>query len=226
MNKNGTIVLLTLTVLSCGGREKAMAPVLSDELDTLSYCIGLDLGDYLVRTNQRLDIRDSLDLETVVAGMRASLARKPMLNSDSRFEWLRRYFSETLPQKNQRSAEAFLKRAEKEKKQSVASGSGLVYEIVKPGNGRHPDGRDVVCVMYEGRRMDGSLYETTYDTGEFSERPVDSFIQGVQEGLSLIGEGGIIKLWIPPSLAFGREGNDYVGPNQALYYYLELVYIE
>ena len=115
MKKNWFWLLAVLLVLSCRGRNETLPPVLSDELDTLSYCLGLDLGDYLVRTNQRLDIRDSLDVEKVMEGIRASMARRPLFHSDTRFEWLRRYFSETLPEKNQRSAEAFLKRAEKEK---------------------------------------------------------------------------------------------------------------
>ena len=226
MNKIPSLLILSsvLLAVSCGRTGNVSFPVsLTDEMDSLSYYVGLDLGDYLVRTNQKLDIRDELVLEKVIAGMKESLEREAGSRSDAHYEWLRKYFSETLPQKNLHASERFLRRALDAKKDAVRTPSGLVYEILLPGTGPHPDAADLVLIRYEGRRMDGSLDETTYDMEDPEERPMDTMPKGLQEGLGQIGEGGIIKLWIPPSLAFGKDGNEYIGPNQALYYYVELV---
>ena len=221
--RKALLILVSITILASCGRAGTSAPVLRNAIDSVSYCVGMDLGDYIVRTNQKMDIGDELDLDILMKGIQASMAEDNTINSDTRYEILRHFFNETLPEMNARSSEDFLQRAQKAKKNAVVSPSGLIYEIINPGNDRKPDQSSTVWFKYEGRRMDGSLYETTYDTDDIVSKPVEVMIPGIREGLSHIGEGGIIKLWISPSLAYGKDGNDYIGPNQALYYYIELV---
>ena len=226
MRKFFLLSLVAVAFVSCRQNGTSCVPVMRNALDSVSYCMGMDLGDYITRTNQKLDITDSLDFDLLLEGIKAAMRGDNTINSNSRYEILRKYFNETLPLLNERSAEDFLRRAQRAKKNSVRTSSGLVYEIVKPGNDERPAPNSIVYMQFEGRRMDGSLYETTYDLDNVENRPMDSMIPGMREGLMQIGVGGIIKLWIPPTLAYGKEGNDYIGPNQALYYYIELINIQ
>jgi len=84
----------------------------------------------------------------------------------------------------------------------VVTESGLQYRIIDPGTGKSPTATDIVTVNYAGTHPNG----TTFDSGEGAQFRLNGVIRGWTEGLQHIGEGGRIKLVVPPELAYGGRG--------------------
>lgn len=221
--KKCVFVVFLLTVLVSCRQGTAQAPPLRTALDTVSYAIGQDMARYILATEKKLDT-GILDRDILFKSMEEALSGESSLTESQMENAVSNYFNKVLPEKAQKSSEAFLNRVEKSDKNIVKTESGLLYKIEKEGGQRHPAPGNTVYLMYEGRKHDGSLVESTYNDYQGEESfPFDRMMPGWQEGLSKIGEGGIIKLWIPSHLAYGSAGNEQVGPNQALYYYIEMV---
>jgi len=98
--------------------------------------------------------------------------------------------------------------------------TGLQYKIVKEGNSNHPQYYDKVLVKYAGYFIDGRIFDRSDTPVEFSTNRV---IEGWAEGLSMIGEGGVIELVIPSSRAYGEGGNQVIEPNTPLLFTIELL---
>ena len=102
--------------------------------------------------------------------------------------------------------------------------SGLQYKIIREGEGVKPSAQDTVEVNYEGKNLDGKVFDSSYDRGVTAKFPLDHVIKGWTEGVQLIGEGGEIMLWIPAELAYGdRGGSADIRPNEALTFKVELI---
>jgi peptidylprolyl isomerase len=130
------------------------------------------------------------------------------------------------PERNLAAAKKFLD--ENAKKAGVKSTrSGLQYEVLAegPAGGRSPSDANKVSVHYEGRLLDGSVFDSSYDRGEPIEFPLAGVIAGWTEGLQLMSEGDKYRLFIPPALAYGEQGTPGgpIGPNEALVFDVELL---
>ena len=102
--------------------------------------------------------------------------------------------------------------------------SGLRYVVSREGPGKSPGPRDRVTVHYAGWLLDGTLFDSSYERGETIDFRLDQVIPGWTEGVQLMREGGIVKLVIPPELAYGRRGAPPdIGPNATLLFQVELI---
>ena len=119
-------------------------------------------------------------------------------------------------------SEAFLE--ENKLKDGVGvTASGLQYIIEDKGTGRVPNSEDMVEVKYKGQLVDGTVFDQSPE-GETVSFPLNAVISGWTEGIQLIGEGGKIRLFIPPQLGYGEAGaGGVIGPNAALIFDVELV---
>jgi peptidylprolyl isomerase len=130
------------------------------------------------------------------------------------------------PERNRAAAEKFL--ADNAKKAGVkATASGLQYEVLTegPAGGRSPTDADKVRVHYEGRLVDGTVFDSSYARGEPLEFALASVIPGWTEGVQLMSEGDKFRLYIPPALGYGEQGTPGgpIGPNEALIFDVELL---
>lgn len=83
---------------------------------------------------------------------------------------------------------------------------------------------DCVTVHYLGNTSDGTVFDNSYDRGEPIAFPLGGVITGWQEGLIGMKVGGARKIWIPSDKAYGENGNPpSIGPNEPLYFYVELI---
>jgi len=108
---------------------------------------------------------------------------------------------------------------------TMVTGTGLMYRVLEEGNsdGAMPDENDVVEVHYEGRLMDGTVFDSSYERGETIEFPLNRVIPGWTEGLQLMHEGAKYQLVIPPELGYGSRGaGDVIPPNSVLVFDVEL----
>lgn len=109
----------------------------------------------------------------------------------------------------------------------VTTESGLQYQIVREGNGVKPSERDTVEVNYEGKNLDGKVFDSSYERGATVTFPLNGVIKGWTEGMQYVGEGGEIMLWIPAELAYGdRNVGADIGPNETLTFKVELVSVK
>jgi FKBP-type peptidyl-prolyl cis-trans isomerase len=109
----------------------------------------------------------------------------------------------------------------------VTTESGLQYQIIREGNGVKPTERDTVEVNYEGKNLEGKVFDSSYERGATVSFPLNGVIKGWTEGMQYIGEGGEIMLWIPAELAYGdRNVGADIGPNEALTFKVELVSVK
>jgi len=109
----------------------------------------------------------------------------------------------------------------------VTTESGLQYQIVREGNGVKPTERDTVEVNYEGKNLEGKVFDSSYERGATVSFPLNGVIKGWTEGMQYVGEGGEIMLWIPAELAYGdRNVGADIGPNEALTFKVELVSVK
>jgi FKBP-type peptidyl-prolyl cis-trans isomerase len=88
----------------------------------------------------------------------------------------------------------------------VTTDSGLQYQIIEEGTGKAPSPTDKVTVNYRGTLINGNEFDSSYSRGEPATFQLNGVIKGWTEGLQHIKEGGKIKLFIPPELAYGGRG--------------------
>jgi FKBP-type peptidyl-prolyl cis-trans isomerase len=105
--------------------------------------------------------------------------------------------------------------------------SGLKYEVIKAGEGKHPAASQTVRVHYAGWLTDGTLFDSSYSRADTAKFPLSNVIPGWTEGIQLMKPGGIFRFTIPGKLAYGPRGSPpKIGPNATLVFYVELKAIE
>ena len=111
------------------------------------------------------------------------------------------------------------------KKEGVTTtSSGLQYKVLREGNGKQPKPTDTVEVHYEGRLIEGKVFDSSYARRETIEFPLDGVIAGWTEGVALMKEGAKYQLYIPSELAYGRHGaGGDIGPDETLIFDVELI---
>lgn len=196
------------------------------ESDSISYAVGVDLGTY-IKERASKTIGKDFNMDMVYAAMKDVMNDKPTLNIQEAMTFSQEYFMVRIPARNKAEGEAFLAKVAEENPNVQTTESGLMYEIIEPGNEIKPvDPKDRVRVLYTGRTKDGQQFDSTtredgrVDTATFA---LNGVIKGWTEGLKLIGEGGKLKLWIPTDLAYGQRGMGNIAPNEPLVFDMEVI---
>jgi FKBP-type peptidyl-prolyl cis-trans isomerase FkpA len=116
-----------------------------------------------------------------------------------------------------------LERAAKEPG-AVKTDSGLIYRVLKDGNGKQPNATDRVRVHYRGTFPDGREFDSSYKRGEPTEFPLNRVIKCWTEGVQRMKVGGKAKLTCPPAIAYGERGaGGVIPPNAVLQFEVELL---
>ena len=103
--------------------------------------------------------------------------------------------------------------------------SGLQYMIITDAEGdQHPTENDVVTVDYEGRLLDGQIFDSSYSRGTPATFGLNQVIAGWTEGLQLMTPGDKFTFWIPAELAYGANPpqGSIITPNAVLVFDVEL----
>ncbi|MBO4720112.1 MAG: FKBP-type peptidyl-prolyl cis-trans isomerase [Prevotella sp.] len=124
---------------------------------------------------------------------------------------------------NRDAGETFL--AENAKKEGVVTTrSGLQYKVLVKGEGEIPKEKDKVQVHYEGRLVDGTVFDASKKHGD---KPIsfraDQVIKGWTEALTMMPVGSKWQLYIPYKLAYGNRNQGEIKPYSALIFDVELV---
>ena len=130
--------------------------------------------------------------------------------------------AKSLPELNLAKGAEYLDKQRKRKRVKETE-SGLLYEVLKDGNGSLPVETDEVEVHYHGTLINGDVFDSSIDRGEPSKFRVNQVIKGWTEALQLMKVGAKWKLYIPSDLAYGKRGSNSIGPNEVLTFEVELL---
>ena len=102
--------------------------------------------------------------------------------------------------------------------------SGLQYKVIESGSGDTPTAESTVEVNYEGKLIDGTIFDSSYQRGESISFPVGGVIAGWTEALQLMKEGDVWELTIPSELAYGERGaGAQIPPHSTLIFKVQLI---
>ncbi|MBU6166886.1 MAG: FKBP-type peptidyl-prolyl cis-trans isomerase [Alphaproteobacteria bacterium] len=121
---------------------------------------------------------------------------------------------------------AFLK-ANKAKAGVITTGSGLQYQVIRDGKGPRPAAKDTVLVHYEGKLINGTVFDSSYSRGQPAAFPLDQVIPGWTEGVQLMPVGAKYHFVVPPELAYGAQGaGGVIPPGAVLEFDIELLAVK
>ena len=112
----------------------------------------------------------------------------------------------------------------KKKPGVVTLPSGLQYKVIKEGKGAIPADTTTVKVQYEGRTIDGKVFESRYKNGNGPVSMVPAqMIPGWTQALTRMPEGSIWEVYIPQQLAYKERQAGNIKPFSTLIFKIELV---
>lgn len=197
----------------------------TNELDKVSYCLGLSFASNLISTGiKEVNMAAVADaLQTAYEG------RTPEIAPDEANKILQEFLLKIEHQRGQAAKEAGKKFLEENGKLEgvVTLPSGLQYKVLSAGNGPKPRKGDTVRCHYEGRLINGEIFDSSYRRKQPAEFPVTGVIAGWVEALQLMPVGSKWQLFIPSELAYGSRGaGQSIGPNETLIFDIELLGIK
>jgi FKBP-type peptidyl-prolyl cis-trans isomerase FkpA len=103
--------------------------------------------------------------------------------------------------------------------------SGLFYTVDAPGTGAVPTACSYVTVKYKGTFTNGTVFDET-DPDKTITFPLSGVIRGWLNGIPLVKAGGKIRLYIPPSLGYGKDDYRDIPGNSILFFEVELIAVQ
>jgi FKBP-type peptidyl-prolyl cis-trans isomerase len=115
----------------------------------------------------------------------------------------------------------------KDKPGVITTASGLQYQVIRAGQGPKPAAKDTVLVHYEGKLVDGTVFDSSYSRGQPAAFPLDQVIPGWTEGVQLMPTGSKYHFVVPPQLAYGAQGaGGVIPPGAVLEFDIELLAVK
>ena len=222
------VALVGLVLAGCDKQAAEKAQELKTPAEKASYGIGLNMGRSLTQEGM-----NDLDSKAVALGIEDAMAKKEQRLTDEQlmeaFGFLQKRAEERMAALGDENAKAGKKFLEENGKREgvVTTASGLQYEVLKKADGAQPTPDDVVSVHYEGKLVDGTVFDSSIKRGAPIDLPVGGVIPGWVEGLQLMHVGEKYKLYIPSELAYGAQSPSPMIPaNSVLVFELELLSIQ
>ncbi len=201
-----------------------------------AYAIGASVSRYIEKTlAEQEQLGVTLDKEQIIAGISDALRGELKLKDEEVIATLQAYdkkLSEIAQVKQAEAvekakAEATTYLAENAKKEGVVTtDSGLQYQVLTAAEGDKPSAEDTVTVHYEGRLLNGEVFDSSLTRGQPATFPLNRVIAGWTEGVQLMPVGSKFQFTIPAELAYGEQGAGSIPPHSALVFDVELLSIE
>jgi len=200
-------------------------------LDKASYIIGRQIGSQLLQQSLNLNlnhfnsgVKDSL--EQAALGFSEDEVQKIMTEFQQKQESVMAEKNKEAAGQNIAEGEAFLNK-NKLLPDVTTTASGLQYKVINQGTGATPSATDTVETHYEGKLIDGTVFDSSYKRGQPATFPVNGVIKGWQEALQLMTAGTKMELYIPADIAYGSAGSPpAIGPEAVLIFTIELLAIK
>lgn len=197
--------------------------------ENLSYAIGVNTARNLVKDGVEIDPA------VVLQGMQDVIGSKPLKLGETEIKNIMNNLVQDMRMKfaaNRRETEELNRRRGDEFRAAFAKESdvrslpdGVLFKVIKSGNGTKPTDEDSVLVNYRGTHLDGKEFDATPE-GKPAVLPVKQLIAGWKEALRMMPVGSRWKIVIPAAQAYDARGmGGDIGPNETLIFDVELLSI-
>ncbi len=215
-----------LMLMGCSGSEEE--PPVEEQA---GYALGVAIG------NNIKPMQDHIDFDALVDGLRDIMNdREPRMNPAEVQQAVQAVETRAREGDAERRREqmttnlnegqAFLA-DNKTKDGVVETPSGLQYIVLTEGDGPSPSATDRVTVHYEGKLLDGTVFDSSYERDEPYETGLNEVITGWTVGVQLMSVGSKFRFFIPANLSYGERGSGRtIGPNATLIFEVELLAIQ
>lgn len=209
-----------------------------DDKKRAAYIMGLQVGQQissqLVKgVNREVfgdDSTKTISLKNLLAGFISGATGKKGLMTQENANQIAQSKMEAIKAKtmqkqygpNKAAGEKFLA-ANKKKAGVVTLPSGLQYKVIKEGKGAMPQDTSTVVVNYEGKTIDGKVFDSSYKRGEPITLKANQVIKGWTDALVHMPAGSVWEVYIPQNLAYGDREQGQIKPFSALIFKIELV---
>lgn len=222
-----TLFAGVLTVTGCNSTKASVSESSTVE-QKAAYTIG-----YMMAASNKADLGADLDLDVFEAGFRDAFADKDSALTDEQMQEALVEFQKvretqiaeemkSMATTNKEAGAAFL--TENKAKEGIkTTESGLQYKVITEGEGDSPKATDIVKVDYEGKLLDGKVFDSSYERGQPVEFPLNQVIPGWTEGVQLMKKGAKYEFFVPGELAYGEAGAPGIEPNSTLIFTVELL---
>ncbi|MDH7944925.1 FKBP-type peptidyl-prolyl cis-trans isomerase [Pseudohongiella sp. SYSU M77423] len=217
---------LAVSLLMVNAPVHAQDIDLTDQDTQISYSVGVNIGQNLMMQG----LTDQIDIDAFIAGLRDMVNGEPQMTEDEMMNALMTFQQQLMDEQqaqveaSRAESEAFL--AENAQREGVmTTESGLQYEVLERGDGSgvSPTATDTVTAHYEGRFIDGEVFDSSIARGEPAEFALNQVIPGWTEGLQLMQTGDTYRLYIPSDLGYGPGGSGPIPPFATLVFDVELL---
>ena len=212
----------------------------TDDAARQAYNIGIEVGEQLKTLLPNLalqifgDSTQALPTNKVLAGFVQGLhPGSALMDQQEANQTAERLYNIYLSQQmeityadNKRQGEEFLtrKRHEHDVYELPRSG-GVLYHIIKNGTGKKPDTASTVRIIYEGKTIDGSVFDKS-DSRFGNNYQVSTLIPGMQSALTRMSTGSIWEIYVPAGQAYAHRQTNGIDPFSTLIFRIELLEVE
>lgn len=203
---------------------------IKEEMDKLSYALGLGIGHQL----KQMGLKGQLKIEDFAQSITDVLDDNQLQMTNAEAQVLvNAFFQEQEKKMQEQRAQAGKAELERgrvflenngKRAEVTTTKSGLQYEVLTEGTGKHPKATDKVRCHYEGRLIDDTVFDSSYRRNEPAVFGLNQVITGWTEGLQLMGEGAKYRFYIPYLLGYGESGaGEMIPPYATLVFDVELL---
>lgn len=161
-----------------------------------------------------------VDAAIFLKGLTEGLLKTNTLSADSATKIEQQQYDYYTQQLKTRNAD-FLKNYAKQKGVK-STASGLLYKVIKEGDGAMPTDTSEVEVHYEGKLVDGTVFDSSYKRGQTATFAVNQVIKGWSEAVKLMKVGAEYEVCLPYEIAYGERGTRGIPPYSTLIFKIEL----
>lgn len=196
---------------------------LDNQLDSVSYLFGYGTGQQWKQQGL-----ENIDMDVFLGAMNEAFeGKEALIPMEEGSMMVREYIMAQREKKSQENLEEGKKFLEENagKEGVQTTESGLQYIVKEEGTGEKPGPEDEVKILYEGKLLNETVFDSSLDAENPAVLQVNRFIKGFSEGLQLMSEGAKYTFFIPSEIAYGERGSMNIEPNSTLIFDVELLEI-
>lgn len=218
-----SMIVLASVISTCAYAAVTPPAVdLSSDTNKLSYVMGLNAGmnlkSHSIQVDPAIFLRGMQDaLNGVAPSMTPAQIEQTMKDFQKTMVEKQKAMLKDMAAKNLADGNTFMKSFQSQKDVKALS-DGVFYKVIKAATGPVPKMTDTVKVSYEGKLVNGKVFDSTAKTGKDMPvaLPIAQLIPGMQKALTQMPVGSTWQVVIPPAQGYGDKGVGPIEPNETL----------
>ena len=200
---------------------------LKTDAEKQSYAVGIDMARHFQRSGVAIDAGAmERGMHDQFHNLPSALSEEQLKDALNGYQAAAKAAADAVAKANARDGDRY--RADYATRPGVVKMSnGLLYRVLKEGSGNKPTDLNTIECNYEGRLIDGTVFENSKVGEPLKPFKLDTTVPGFREAVKLIAPGGQIEAVVPPSMAYGAAGvGKIIGPNATLIFTIDLLAIK